>query len=254
MSLKHALLGFLNYGPMTGYELKKFFDTSVAHFWNAELSQIYPSLKQLESEGLVEMQVDVQEDRPNRKVYTITEDGRSELVEWLASPAENEQVREPVLIKVFFGAALSKQEIIGVLRRQIEDRSAYLQALEGSCAMISAFANAIGLKRDALFWGLTVEAGITHHRAEVDWAKEAIRRIEAADDSLFTQEPAAEMDVKTATEALERLKKAIPEQIRDHSSAGGSPQPVAENEKSRRQETARKTKRQRAAAAGNGIH
>src|SRR5437588_126747 len=87
MSLKHALLGFLNYGPMTGYELKKFFDTSVAHFWNAELSQIYPSLKQLESEGLVEMQVDVQEDRPNRKVYSITEDGRNELVEWLARPA-----------------------------------------------------------------------------------------------------------------------------------------------------------------------
>src|SRR6266581_3830376 len=234
MSLKHALLGFLNYGPMTGYELKKFFDSSVAHFWNAELSQIYPSLKQLESEGLVERQVEVQEDRPNRKVYSITEDGRGELVEWLASPAESEQVREPILIKVFFGAALSKQEIISVLRRQIEERNEYLQALEGSCAMISTFANAIGLKRDALFWELTVEAGITHHRAEVEWAKQAIRRIEKADDALFG--PAAEMDVKTATEALERLKKAIPEQIRDHSSAGGNPQSVAENENSRRQE------------------
>lgn len=48
MSLKHALLGFLNYGPHTGYELKKVFDISVAHFWNAELSQIYPSLKALD--------------------------------------------------------------------------------------------------------------------------------------------------------------------------------------------------------------
>ena len=80
MSLKHALLGFINYGPMTGYELKKFFDTSVAHFWNAELSQIYPALKAMESEGLVEMKVEVQDDRPNRKVYSITENGRRELL------------------------------------------------------------------------------------------------------------------------------------------------------------------------------
>src|SRR6266508_4499259 len=66
---------------MTGYELKKFFDTSVAHFWNAELSQIYPALKAMESEGLVEMKVEVQNDRPNRKVYSITESGRRELVD-----------------------------------------------------------------------------------------------------------------------------------------------------------------------------
>ncbi len=46
MSLKHALLGFLNYGSMTGYELKKIFDPSIGHFWNAELSQMYPTLKQ----------------------------------------------------------------------------------------------------------------------------------------------------------------------------------------------------------------
>src|SRR5213593_372843 len=120
MSLKHALLGFLNYGPMTGYELKKFFDHSVAHFWNAELSQIYPSLKQLESEGLVEMKVDVQEDRPNRKVYTITADGREELVEWLGRPAEADQLREPLLVKVFFGSAGGKEEILAVLRHRVD--------------------------------------------------------------------------------------------------------------------------------------
>src|SRR5881409_1423537 len=115
MSLKHALLGFINYGPMTGYELKKCFDTSVAHFWNAELSQIYPTLKHMEAEGLVEMSVDVQEDRPNRKVYAITDAGRGELTDRLAQPAEPEQLREPLLIKVFFGAAVPKRELIQVL-------------------------------------------------------------------------------------------------------------------------------------------
>jgi DNA-binding PadR family transcriptional regulator len=85
MSLKHTLLGFLNYYPMTGYELKKFFDTSVAHFWNAEQSQIYAALKHLEAEDLVEMRVEMQTDRPNRKVYSITQDGRDELLLCIAS-------------------------------------------------------------------------------------------------------------------------------------------------------------------------
>src|SRR2546426_8647603 len=129
MSLKHALLGFINYGPMTGYELKKFFDTSVAHFWNAELSQIYPTLKAMESEGLVEMRVDVQEDRPNRKEYSITDAGRSELLGWLARPAEPEQVREPILVKVFFAAALQKAEIVSVLRSEVQRLQQYLDYL-----------------------------------------------------------------------------------------------------------------------------
>src|SRR5437763_12566912 len=98
MSLKYALLGFLNYYPMTGYELKKFFDTSVAHFWNSEQSQIYSAPKQLETEDLVEMHIEVQTDRPHRKVYSITEDGRNELMDWLATPPEPERVREPLRI------------------------------------------------------------------------------------------------------------------------------------------------------------
>src|SRR5260370_24297221 len=130
MSLKHAVLGFLNYGPMTGYELKKFFDTSVAHFWNAELSQIYPTLKSLEAEGLVEMEVDVQQDRPNRKVYSITDDGRQDLRDWLKQPSEPKQVREPLLIKGFFGATLRRDELIAVLRDRIEGLKGGITYLE----------------------------------------------------------------------------------------------------------------------------
>jgi hypothetical protein len=55
MSLKHALLGFLNYGPHTGYELKKVFDVSVAHFWSADEPDI--PLEGPRDRGLVEMKV-----------------------------------------------------------------------------------------------------------------------------------------------------------------------------------------------------
>ncbi len=47
MSLEYAILGFLNYHPYTGYDLKKIFDTSIRHFWPADQSQIYRTLARL---------------------------------------------------------------------------------------------------------------------------------------------------------------------------------------------------------------
>jgi DNA-binding PadR family transcriptional regulator len=213
MSLKHALLGFINYGPMTGYELKKFFDTSVAHFWNAELSQIYPALKAMESEGLVEMKVEVQEDRPNRKVYSITDTGRSELLDWLAQPAEHEQVREPILIKVFFGSSLSKGELIEVLRKGADAARWMVAYLEYAHRFTDKFVEAIGLQHEALFWRLTIDAGLRIHRAELEWAEYAIGQIESADDSIFenkTHGYDGVVDARMTMDVLDRIKSVMP--------------------------------------------
>jgi DNA-binding PadR family transcriptional regulator len=212
MSLKYALLGFLNYGPHTGYELKKVFDVSVAHFWNAELSQIYPTLKNLETEGLVEMKVDVQADRPNRKVYTITDDGRRELLEWLATPADAEQFREPLLIKVFFASTMSKQELIRVLSHRAEELRRSVAAFEDGCTIIEGFASAVGLQREAFFWDLTVDSGIKHNQASLEWIEGAIRRIEEMDDSEFGTRYAetAPVDAKVSVDTLQKLKAKVP--------------------------------------------
>jgi PadR family transcriptional regulator, regulatory protein AphA len=212
MSLKHALLGFINYGPMTGYELKKFFDTTVAHFWNAELSQIYPALKAMESEGLVEMKVEVQEDRPNRKVYSITEAGRREIVKWLAEPAEPDQVREPMLIKVFFGASVSKQDLINVLQLEAARHREYQKELEIAVTWCSRFAEAVGLGKQAPFWQLTIDAGLRVCRAEMEWAESAIQTLEALDDTAFSFDPGEweAMDVRNAADILDRLKASLP--------------------------------------------
>ncbi len=212
LSLKHALLGFINYGPLTGYELKKFFDTSVAHFWNAELSQIYPTLKSMESEGLVQMNIDVQQDRPNRKVYSITEAGRLELVDWLAQPPEPEQLREPVLIKVFFGASLSREQLINVLEQEVERHKKYQVNLEHGYTMVGRFAEAVGLGRDATYWGLTIDAGLRVCRAELEWAEAAIRTVQSIDDSAFNLQPPnwEAMNIRTAADILDRLKSAMP--------------------------------------------
>src|SRR5690349_16257537 len=103
MSLTHAILGLLTQSPMTGYDLKNYsFDTSVAHFWPADQAQIYRTLDKMAEQGWVESRVEFQEDRPNRKVYSITDDGRDELQRWLLLFQPLTPYREPFLIQLFF--------------------------------------------------------------------------------------------------------------------------------------------------------
>jgi DNA-binding PadR family transcriptional regulator len=107
MSLDFAILGFLNYQPYTGYDLKKIFDTSIRHFWPADQSQIYRTLSRLTESGWAEMEKVPQSDRPDRKVYHITDAGRAELMRWLSAPPPMGDPRSAPLIQVFFSGQLS---------------------------------------------------------------------------------------------------------------------------------------------------
>jgi DNA-binding PadR family transcriptional regulator len=206
MSLRHVLLGFLNYGAMTGYELKKLFDVSVAHFWTAELSQIYPTLKRLEAEGLVEMEVEIQAERPNRKVYSITEDGHRELVEWLATPPPIDQMREPLLISLFFSAALTKEQIIDVLRQRVENLRHTLEEHRPAPGHSEQLAGAIGLQGEGFLWRLTVEAYLARLRNEIEWLEGAMAQIARANDAVFAgrRKRPPTMDVRKALRILDQ--------------------------------------------------
>src|SRR5512137_14523 len=112
MSLEFAILGFLNYHPYSGYDLKKIFDTSIRHFWPADQSQIYRTLSRLTEQGFAEMEKVPQSDRPDRKVYHITDSGRAEMLKWLAGPVPTGEPRSAPLIQVFFAGQLSDEEIL----------------------------------------------------------------------------------------------------------------------------------------------
>src|ERR1051325_176878 len=81
-SVTPVILGLLSYAPMSGYDMKQAVDRSTRFFWAASYGQIYPELKRLEQEGLVEGK-----DAPNggrtRRVYRLTKAGREALAEWL---------------------------------------------------------------------------------------------------------------------------------------------------------------------------
>ena len=111
MSLPYTILGFLSLEPMTGYDLKKMMDNSTQLFWHAELSQIYPVLKQLEVKGLVKADAVPQGGKPDKKRYSITPNGRQCLIVWLNEPLdETPPTKSPVLLKMFFLGILDKEK------------------------------------------------------------------------------------------------------------------------------------------------
>ena len=189
MSLKHALLGILSHGPMTGYELKQFFDSSVQHFWNAELSQIYPTLKNMEELGYVDKHVEVQENRPNRKVYDITDAGRDEFARWAREPAPPADLRDPFLIKIFFGSELPVEDILILLRRQKEEEQKVLVFSETvlRARIDHADEEHKELGDATTFWRLTLDMAIAHRRAYIAWCDEAICTLESLEAARASQ-------------------------------------------------------------------
>jgi PadR family transcriptional regulator AphA len=112
MSLDHAILGFLMYKPLSGYDLKAEFDFSLQWSWPADQSHIYRTLARLAEKKWIETEVIRQSSRPDRKVYHITKKGREELTRWLSVPALNKDVRLAQLIQIFFSGHLPDDRVI----------------------------------------------------------------------------------------------------------------------------------------------
>jgi PadR family transcriptional regulator AphA len=101
MALRESLLCLLTARPMTGYDLAKQFDVSVGHLWHAPHSQIYPELRRLEHDGLVEA-TPVPRGRAVKRSYGITDAGRAEVGRWVAEIAPSSRMRESDYVKAAF--------------------------------------------------------------------------------------------------------------------------------------------------------
>lgn len=177
MSLDYAILGFLNYHPYTGYDLKKIFDDSVRHFWPADQSQIYRTLSRLTEQGFVEMEKIAQEDHPDRKVYHITPAGQAELLNWLAGTPPLSEPRSAHLIQVFFAGQLSDEEILAKFEGFAASMRATLARYDQVPAQIGPYQQEINSPREQFFWMLTLENGIRNVRSNLEWAESIIDRI-----------------------------------------------------------------------------
>ena len=100
---KYAVMGVLSLSPSSGYDIKKFMECSTSNFWSESYGQIYPILKQLGEEGLAARHAEKQEGKPEKYIYTLTEQGKEGLRDWLSESVESTVERNELLLKLFFG-------------------------------------------------------------------------------------------------------------------------------------------------------
>jgi PadR family transcriptional regulator AphA len=172
MSLRHAILCFLQFAPMTGYVLKtKEFDHTVVHIWPASLPQIYRELKSMEEEKLIKRVTVKQTGRRDGLECHITSAGRKELQRWLRSEVDPSRLREAFLVQLFFSAQLTDEEILAMLEYQLQihrDRLADLLTEEKQKSK-----RPLDLREQTL-QGLTRVFAVRSEQLSIDWLAECI--------------------------------------------------------------------------------
>ncbi len=167
--LKHGILGLLNYGDMTGYEIHEAFETSLKFFWPAQTSQIYRELTVLEKNKWIVKQTVEQSSKPNKNICSITEEGRKELRRWLSNPDINIDMRSPFLMKIFFMGELPVSISLDFFK-QLNDRYRMgFEALQQTDASITSYQEMIPDKKSAVFWQMTADFGKRYTQMYLEW-------------------------------------------------------------------------------------
>lgn len=184
MSLPFGLLGLLSYQENTGYDLAKMFEDSLNNFWHAQSSQIYRELNRMEEKGWVTSQSVIQNGRPNKRVYSITDEGRSAFNEWINEGDDAvtmfENSHDPLLMRVFFGGK-SPEVTLGRLKAY---RDMCITGLDKQAKEIQSSINDYAVlipesSKERLYWQMTLNLGIAQSKASVEWAQECIDRLES---------------------------------------------------------------------------
>lgn len=189
MSLRHALLGLLTAEPLTGYDMTKVFDRSVAYVWHAPHSQIYPELRRMEEEGLIASESSRRGKHGVKRTYTITAAGREELERWVAEPSEPELVRDAQRLKATYLEFASFDDARRLFQAHLEHYQLWERRWSAHAVQLAARSTRLLQTRLArhdigdptaivaykvhAYDGLVARA-----RAEVKWAREGLRLVD----------------------------------------------------------------------------
>jgi DNA-binding PadR family transcriptional regulator len=175
LSLAHAILVCIADEPMTGYELAKRFDNSVGFFWRANHQQIYRELRLLGEKSWVLGETFTQEGRPNKTVFSITEQGKIELFTWSGFKAELPSIKEEFLLKFY---ALDRVDV-GALIMQVQERGQQHRERLALYEKILArhYQNQPSLSRVAKGKLMGLKAGLMTERGWLGWCDEALQML-----------------------------------------------------------------------------
>jgi DNA-binding PadR family transcriptional regulator len=163
-----SLLGFLHDGPRTGWDLLRDVQGGLDRFWNITSSHVYRELRTLDEVGLV---VAGDAGARERRPFTITPAGRRAFRRWIAQPPGPEQIRFPLLVKLWFARHLDIDLLAGFMgasRKDHEQRLALYRHVEHSLGPDDDRANVIRF-------------GIAYEQAVLEWLEDTAHRHDVAE-------------------------------------------------------------------------
>ena len=195
MSLRYALLALLRVGPLSGYDLQKQFSLSVGHVWHAPDSQIYPELRKMETEGLIEGEEQARGQRGTRRVYHVTEAGELAYVEWMQSPLDYQRVRDPAHLRAAYLENTTPEAARTFFRAHIAEWESELEQWEQELRRIDARDNPMLVRRLAVtpssdhertvaFKRFTYEGLVDRARIEIEWAHRGLELVDRLDPGI----------------------------------------------------------------------
>lgn len=174
MALAHSILATLvgRDRALSGYDLAKEFNSSVGFYWKTTHQQIYRELARLERDSLVTSEIVKQKDRPNKKLYFITNKGRKVLVEWIALPSKPTPIKEDMLVKMYVGFLVPKNILIEELERLKKEHSEKLKLYKEYEKTF--FSDVKKLPDKGKYRYLNLRMGINFESGHIKWCEEAI--------------------------------------------------------------------------------
>ncbi|WOQ69514.1 PadR family transcriptional regulator [Microbacterium limosum] len=185
MSLRYALLALLRVGPLSGYDLQKQFTQSVGHVWHAPDSQIYPELRKMQAEGLIEGEEQPRGERGTRRVYHVTPAGHEAFLEWMRTPLDYQRVRDPAHLRAAYLETTTADAARAFLRAHIVQWEGELEQWEGELTHIEHLSNPMLVRRleatpaeghaETIAWKRFAYEGLVERaRSEIAWARRGL--------------------------------------------------------------------------------
>ena len=166
MALEHALLVSLRERPASGLELTRRFSRSIGFFWHATHQQIYRTLARMETDGWVSAHTVAQDGRPDKKVYSVSARGRSELHDWLGTAIPMDTLRSELGVKMR-GASYGDRAVVLAHVREVRDAHAALLATYEE--LMGDFADPDALTDEALDRYHVLRGGVLLQQTLVRW-------------------------------------------------------------------------------------
>ena len=122
MALKgqDVILGVLMKKPMSGYDIKQYIEIHFPFFFVASYGTIYPTLNKMEKDGYITKELQIQEGKPNKNVYSITEKGKEAFYMYLDSPVEPISIRFDFIMRMHFGHHAKSEKVLHWIEEEMQ--------------------------------------------------------------------------------------------------------------------------------------